>query len=431
MSIRRPVAGAAWLILQPLALNVLTVPATAYIIRKLGPAGYGQWSAAAALTAAVLVLTNLGVRTIFVRAIAQNPESAPQAFAEQLGLRVLLALGASIVAIFACLVMHYPPAVMQCTLIGSLGLLCCGVASSVSDLLYAFERLGESAGITLIQGLILTGCSVAVAYKGLGPVGLAWAYLLGPLTAAVMSLWLVQRKFFPVRFHWSLPRFFSLLRESRALAAQLTVGAVTTNVESLLVPKLMGIVVFGQFSAGLLPANRLTVISDGLSTAFYPIIARKWTENPAAAVREALRFLGLSVGICVLLAVGGALVAGPAAEILFPKNPALCRMVISITVWALPLHALAEGIAYTLNACGKHGLQARLGMCAMPFGLAGSVGLIYSLGIPGACWSWVLRPVIDLLFYVPAFFKVFGPLLATTGQMAPALQAQEQPHGTI
>ena len=50
----------------------------------------------------------------------------------------------------------------------------------------------------LIQGLILTACSVAVAFKGLGPVGLAGAYLMGPLTAALMSLWLVQRKFFYV-----------------------------------------------------------------------------------------------------------------------------------------------------------------------------------------------------------------------------------------
>lgn len=413
MKSRNPILGAFWLIAQPLALNVLTVPATALIIRKMGATGYGLWGVSATLIAATLFLTNLGVRTLFVRAVAQHPERASEYFAEQLGLRTTLACLAGLVAIAACFVLRYPPVVLSCTLVGVLGLTCSAAASSVSDLLYATQRLGESAAISFIQGSILTAASVGVALAGWGPLGLSWAYLLGPLTSAVLSILLVQRRFFPVRIRWCRTRFLKLLRESRALAAQSAVGTLAVNAESLLVPKLLGVTAFGYFSAGLLPASRLTVVSDGLSTAFFPIIARKWVDARREAAWEGLRFWLLSVSAHAAMAVAGALLAAPAAAILFPKNPEICRMVISISVWGLPFYAGAEAMAYCLNASGNHGLQARIAIVAVPIGLAVTAILIWKLGILGACWSWVVRPAISLLAYSPAVWGVFGRYLLT------------------
>jgi O-antigen/teichoic acid export membrane protein len=301
--------------------------------------------------------------------------------------------------------------VLQCTLIGMLYLLCCGIASSVSDLLYATERMAESAGITFVQGIVLTAASVAAAGLGWGPVGMAWAYMLGPLTAALLATSLVQRKFFPVRFRWSRTRFVALLRESRALTAQLTVETLNVNVESVLVPKLLGATVFGYYSAGLLPASRLTVVSDGLSTAFYPIIARKWLADRREAAWEAVRFWMLSTGASTVIALGSMLLAPLAAAILFPKDPETSRLVISVTVWSLPLIASAEAMAYSLNASGHHGLQARLTICATPISLAVTGILIWKLGLMGACYIWVTRPLVTLCFYVPAYIRVFGPHL--------------------
>ena len=40
----------------------LSVPAMAYIIRGLGPIGYGQWTMATALIGTMTILTNLGLR---------------------------------------------------------------------------------------------------------------------------------------------------------------------------------------------------------------------------------------------------------------------------------------------------------------------------------------------------------------------------------
>ena len=91
ISLRKHTFGAACLIIQPVFLNVIGVPAMAYIIRRLGPGGYGQWMVATALVGALGIFSNPGLRTGFVRSVAQDPNCAQRALAEQLGLRMLLA----------------------------------------------------------------------------------------------------------------------------------------------------------------------------------------------------------------------------------------------------------------------------------------------------------------------------------------------------
>src|SRR4029450_3999996 len=83
----RGVVGGHWL-----RLNALGLFATAYIIRRLGPLQYGEWATAAALASAHLVVTNAGLRTIFVRDLARLPERAADLLAVQLALRIALGL---------------------------------------------------------------------------------------------------------------------------------------------------------------------------------------------------------------------------------------------------------------------------------------------------------------------------------------------------
>src|SRR5688500_13167142 len=79
--------GAVCTSLQPILLSAIALPATAYVIRRLGPTQYGQWAVATTLVTVVTFLTNLGLRGAFVRSVAREPEAAARLFAEQLGLR--------------------------------------------------------------------------------------------------------------------------------------------------------------------------------------------------------------------------------------------------------------------------------------------------------------------------------------------------------
>ena len=56
----RGIIGAAFMSGNSLLLNAISVPAMAFVIRKLGAFEYGQWATAASLVASVWALNNLG-----------------------------------------------------------------------------------------------------------------------------------------------------------------------------------------------------------------------------------------------------------------------------------------------------------------------------------------------------------------------------------
>jgi len=231
---RRALFGAASVSLQPIILNIVSIPVLALIIRGLGSVRYGCWATATALIAASAVLSNLGLRGAFVRAVAKEPQTAPAALAQQLGARLFLAMIASLICLAVCLLLHYPTITLQCTVIAAIGVLFTSFATTLADLLQAFHRLPSVAMANLVSGLALTAASVVAIGLGAGPVGLSPACLLGPVLSAVI-LWLVVRRgVCAVRIRWNFTEFRQLLRRSRCFAAQQIVNSTSASAASLM-----------------------------------------------------------------------------------------------------------------------------------------------------------------------------------------------------
>lgn len=411
MSTSNRLVSIACLIGQPLLLNAISIPALAYIIRQLGPLGYGQWMVAASLLALTSFMANLGLRTLFVRAIAQHPEGAEEALAEQMGLRLLLSLLAGCVGIALCWGLGYSRIVCQCAVLAAIALVFTTLACTLADVLQGLQRFKVYSSVNFVSGLLLTAASVIVIRCGAGPVGLSAAYLVGPMVNFVLFLCMVSRYLFPVRIRWNGPRYRALLHNVRMLGMQQLLSALQERVEQLLIPQLVGISAFGYFAAGSMPASRLTVFPDGLATAFYPKIARSHAEENQSHFSDVSRLLTLSLMVCLPLAVLVTFLAGPIAQVLFPKNPALCRQIIQITIWSLPLLGMSMSMGYALQAVGKHAEAARANMVAMVCNVALSLVLIRHFGIVGACWAWIYRPLISIACLLPRFTNTFPAVL--------------------
>lgn len=398
---RKSLVGASFLVAQPLLLNALSIPATAYIISSLGPLGYGQWAIALSLLTSTSMLTNLGVRAAFVRRVSRDHASARGSFAEQLGLRLVLGAFAGAVSLSVCAALGYPSIVLQCTLLLAIGGVFSAAGTVVADVLTAMERLPSMAAINGIAGLSLTVASVAAIWSGAGPFGLALSYLLGPMLTALLSLALVQRQLFPVRVSWDVRRWGSLLYESRVLGFQLFIVGLDAQAANLLVPKLVGIASYGYFAAGTLLPTRLLVIPDGLNDAFFPVLARSHAEGLAAFRRSVKRF-------CILAGVAGLgaavpvfLLAGPIARLLFPNQPEICRTIIQLTIWIVPLFAIQTAVGYSLNAAYREAAESRVSFIATVISLCATVGLIVWFGLLGAAAALLVKGALNCVFRIP------------------------------
>jgi O-antigen/teichoic acid export membrane protein len=346
----------------------------------------------------------VGLRSFFVRAIACDASRAPELFAEQLGLRLVLASMAGALAVLVSMLLGYPVVVQQCTLILSVAMLFTAISNVVSDLLQGREQLTSVATINLVAGLFLTVASFVAAWSGVGPIGVAVGYLVGPLISGAVSLALVHRRWFPVRATCSTRTCLQLLRQAKMLGVQQIVATLGTNAENLLVPKLAGVAVYGQFAAGTLLTRRLEIVPDGLSAAFYPVIARHYNAGDGPETLRAIkRFALLLTAACVPTALALFLVAGPISMFLFPENPSICRFVIQVTAWWVPLLGCGNGMGYALNAAGREQDEARLSILSTIAGLIMAVILVTNFGLVGACYALLAKSTFGVLVRVPVF----------------------------
>ena len=405
--LKRTLFGAACLSIQPLLLNALSIPAMALIIRRLGPANYGQWVTATSLITAVGFLTSLGLRGRFVRSVAQDPASAPQALAEQLGTRLVLALLAMSVVIFACLALKYSPIVLQCTVIASIGMILTTGWSTLVDLMQALERFSTIASVNLVSGLLLTAASVLVIIAGGGPVALSLAYLIGPLTSLVLLLVILHSQRFPVSLSIHARRAGRLIWASRHFTAQQFFGAAEGNAVALMLPRLIGPAGFGIFAAGALLSDRLTMIPDNIGTAIYPMISKLARKNPRCAARRAVQAAALGLSVGIVLAVIGTVFAGTIAHILLPKAEVQCRTIMVITLWALPLAGTQLAMGYALLGAGSDKSLTHAAIWATIICLPLGIILILRFGILGACAFILARFAVRLCVILPEFFHVF------------------------
>lgn len=425
LELKRSLFGALLLLIHPFFLSLFSVPATGFIIAKLGATTYGQWALALSLNTTAVIITNLGLRSFFVRRLAQDPGCAATAFRDQLGTRSLLAVVAAGASIGIACVLGYPNTVLLATSLLSIGLLFNAITSCAADLLQAIERLPVLASINMVASLLLMAASVVVAYMELGVPALCAAYLIGPIVSGSLLLLFVNRQLFPVSFHLSVRRSVELLWEARVMGTQVFVGTLANQAENLLVPMVSGMANYGQFAAGSLLVRRLEVIPDALCTAFYPLMVRayQWQEPGPSFRRLAL----LPVMLCVPAALCVFFLAAPISRILFPDNPAVSTFVIQVTVWWVPLVGLANGLGYALNAAQRERQETALLMTTAIISLICSAILIWQFGMLGACLSLVLRQGLGAVVRLPMFLTTAmrrqggtGGAVVTTGMMTTA-----------
>jgi O-antigen/teichoic acid export membrane protein len=413
MSFRKNLTNASFIIGQPLILNVLGIPATAYIIRKLGPLAFGDWAVATSLVAATAFICNFGLRTLFVRDVAQFPERAADGLAAQLGLRSLLSFVSAVLAILFAIAMGYPPVVTLCVVVTSVALLFTAAGTAFADVLQGFQHIRTLAIINMTSGLILTVLSIVAMWYGAGPVGLSVAYISGPLISLIVSTWYVRTRIFKFGISFDFHSYRELMNEARMLGAQQFMVTVRDRIEQLIVPKIVGIAGFGYFSAGLIPASRLMNVPDGFSTIYYPVISRAHSNNKESASREILQLVVITTIVCLPLTLLVVFFARAIDELLFPGSDNTCMQVMQITIWSLPLVGFAQPMAYALQAAGRHSEAARASMWATFIGASLSVILILKFGVIGAAWSWVTRTFLVGLFIYPLFARHFGKVFSS------------------
>src|SRR5579884_401218 len=406
---KKSVRNSFYVIGQPLLVNLIGLPAFAYVVHRLGRVAFGQMSAATALVAIVSLWGGLGLRPLFVKRVAQHPEDVEQSLGYQMTLRVLLNTGVAIVSILIGAAIRYNTTIQICVIISAACCILSTISSTFLDTLQGLQRLRAYAMINLIAGIVITAFQVLAAWLGQGAIGLSATFLAQPATVLVLSWYALRRQSVHLRLHFDLSVYRELLRDARSIGVAQIATGIRDRVENVLLPKIAGIADFGSFSAATMPMGRLNIIPDGFTTAFFPTIAQAGKNSRVDATPTVVELMISSLVVCIPIAVIITYLAGPISHILFKRqdHPEICTRIMQITAWMLPLRGLQLSMGCALQATGKHKQTSHLGVAATVVSVLITIFMISQYRLMGASLAWIIRPGISVLFLLPLFIGSF------------------------
>jgi O-antigen/teichoic acid export membrane protein len=387
------------------------------VLAKLGsPEMVGQFALGLAITAPVILLTNLQLR-----AIQATDAKRAYAFGDYLGLR--LAMMPLALLVIAAITVASGYGWQTSLAILTLGL--AKVFESISDVFYGlmqqYERMDRIAQSMIVKGpLSLVALAAAVALTGnivWGTTALAAAWALRLVTydipngaAVLRAAWAGDsaESMHPI---WQWRRLARLAWLALPLGFVMMLGSLVTNIPRYFVERFQGTHELGIFAAMAYIVVAGTTVVDALGQAVSPRLARHYAAGEIGAFRA---LVGKVLGISALLGAAGvllSLVAGRQVLTLLYRPEYADHL--DVFIWII----VAAGLGYLAAVCGYAMTAARLFTIQVPIYLisvvAVTVGcalLVSDHGLLGAAWATCALFAVQLPFKgIAMFFALRKP----------------------
>ena len=373
------------------------------VLAKLGsPEVVGQFALGLAITAPVIMLTNLQLRGV------QATDARRQyLFGDYLGLRLALTPLALLVIAGVTLVSGYG---WQTALV----ILFVGLAKvfeSISDVFYGLlqqhEQMDRIAISMMVKGpLSLVALGIAIVLTGnivWGTVALAatWAFRLCtydiPSGAAILRATREGDAAVSIRPQWGRRRMLRLIWLALPLGLVMMLGSLMTNIPRYFIEHFQGTHALGIFAAMAYIVVAGTTVVDALGQVVSPRLARLYAAGEFGAFRAlTLKVLGVSAllgaaGLLVSLIVGR-----QALTLLYRPEYAAHFDVFLWVIAAAGIGYLASVFGYAMTAARQFTIQVPIFVVSIIVVTAACALLVPRHGLRGAAWAIFLMFIVQL-----------------------------------
>lgn len=402
--------NSAWLIGQPVALNVVSIASTGYIARTLGPTGFATFNIGLAFALMFAPLTNMGLRALTVRHLAQHREGATTYLGTVLALRLLLAIFAFGMVMLAAPLGSDSQATRDVAFVAAFILMLNTVVGVLSDGFHAREDMGKPARAAMAGGLVLTVASVVAVAMGGGPTALALTYLLGPAINAIILWHFAGALGVRPKLTWNPPEFRRLLTEALPFFGQGLLESFSGRLDLFLLARTLGEQNLGGYTAATSLLGRAAIVVDGSATALLPSLARLRARNPEQATPLMRTMLLWLLAISLPLAVGVAIAAPEIMDLIYGSKYLDGAPVLAIAIFVLPLTAGAVVLGHGLFVTHRNRLVVTTSMASTLATTAMLIPATLGLGLIGAPIARLVGRSILVLTRMPAAIRDYGRL---------------------
>lgn len=310
----------------------------ALIARQLGVEGLGHYTIALAYLNVSQVLSELGLPTLLVRDLAQNPTHRRAYFRWLLGIQFLTSLLVWLVLVGLSFALPFAPVTAASLWLVGASLPLYAVTSATQTLFQAGERMELVMGVEVTINTLILLISLGVLWFGGSELALIGVLIVTQAISSLLCLVLLRQSRLlaapqePISIH---PR--ALLRQTMPFFGLALSDVLLQRLDILLLGAIAGPTITGIYSAAYNIVRVLMKLIQSFWRALYPTLSRLQRHAPDRYVR--LQVLSLRFGLLAVLPAAAISfgVATGLLQTLFGREYDASAQVYRGLVWAAPL----------------------------------------------------------------------------------------------
>jgi O-antigen/teichoic acid export membrane protein len=394
-----------------LFLKVATIIFNILVVRTLGDAEVGQLSIVLAWAFLFAVIGDMGIAQYYAREIARDRGKASDLFWDIVALRLILALVCTVVTVgVAIAVSGYSQTIITGIFIFTLTYFFQAFIAPISSMLIGYERVDLNWLLQAFQQIFTLILQAIVLYLGLGFVWLLVAGLINMPIMLVVTIILSRRTKLAIpRPTFQPSRWWFLLRHGLPFGLQQVMLSLGLRADTVLLSltRVPDFIIGWYAIAYTYLVLMITNIVASFSSAAMPTLSREHVNDPEVVRRWYFRSVKYLLFIGLPIAVGGAVLAAPIINLLYPEQmPAFLPLMI--LVWDIPFVMYHSFCGYLTTSIQKEVPAARIHLTMALTNVTINLLLIPRLGIIGASFATILTDLCGALLFYLMLRREFG-----------------------
>jgi O-antigen/teichoic acid export membrane protein len=405
---RKLISNSLAMLINRLVQSIATFILSAAIAHLLGTQALGQYLLAYSYYFIFVTLSSQGLKTLFTRELACNPEDTPTYLVNGIFLQLLFSLVSYIVLIAVVFIMPYSDDTSMVCYIMGLTVIPFALSNITEAIFLAQEKMHLIALTTVpIYILRLFAMVAAMHFKyGMAPVA---AILVVSETLILLFQWLCIIRF--VKPEWKIkPDFLrDTVRGVRTFFA-IEGAAVIGNYFEFIVLSILGSeILLGLYGGVVQLLQPFLIIANSVTLAMFPAMSRTVNQGRKDERLITENLIEILMLIALPLLVGILFMGRELLTLIYGASFAQADMALKISALALILLPFTRSLGYLLMANGFEKVNLREVMVTTLLGGLIGVVLISQFKLLGAAAMYFIKTIIGSIQFI---YETYNRLFA-------------------
>jgi O-antigen/teichoic acid export membrane protein len=398
------------------------------ISRAYGPEGLGRYSLATAVGSLLFLSALGGTHTLNLKEVPRHGAGMAGYLERMLGLRLLLALLASIaLAVSAAWPWLSAGDRQLWWLVGSFQVLSALVVGS-SAVLLALGRTLQAGLPEVMQKLLIALGGGALVMWGMALEATAVALPVASVIVAVIAIRMERRASGARAMRFDPVFIREKARSARPYLVVELLDQVARRTDIVLIGILLGAAATGEFNAAYRIRFLLGLLMSQVRNAMLPAISRSAFDSPEQLPRRFHNTVGAIFLLAVPAGAGLAVLSGEVIQTIYSVGYEDSALLLAVLAASIPPLFLRQVGSVFLQAMGREAYWGRSSRIVAVFAIASGALGIWLFGTLGAAVAILLSECLSVVLFVSPLVRNFGwrpsldrLLISLAGALAMAL----------